>query len=462
VSVMKIVSKRAAVVLVFALLLVFGVFLFTVKYVKSASNWAQYPTNRHLYTNGQLTAAGTIYDRNGVVLAQTVDGERQFNKNKTVRKAVMHAVGDKNGNIATGAQLAFGKRLSGWDLLNGVYRFQKTGASGNDLTLTLDADLCAVAYQALNGRKGTVGVYNYKTGEILCMVSSPSFDPENPPDVEADPEQYEGVYINRFLSAAYTPGSVFKLVTAAAAIDKIGDIETKVYHCDGELEVAGELVTCPSSHGDVTFGQALADSCNVTFAQISLELGAATLQKYAEKAGFNAALSVDGIQTATGKVDLTKAEGGSLAWAGIGQYSDTANPLNFMAYMGAIANGGVRVFPKILDEPSILPLVDLSLYGEKRVLSKETAETLSAMMRDNVKNVYGENQYKGLELCAKSGTAEVGAGKKPHAWFAGFLDREDCPLAFVVVIENGGSGSKVAGPVASKVMQAAVKSLMVE
>ncbi len=457
---MKILSKRAAVVLVLSLLMVFGVLLFTVEYLKDASTWAQYPTNKHLYTNGQLTSAGTIYDRNGQILAQTLDGKRQFNQEKTIRKAVMQAVGDKNGNVATGAQIVFGEQLSGWDLVNGVYQFRQEGASGRDLTMTLDADLCAQAYQALNGRKGTVGVYNYKTGEILCVTSSPSFDPENPPDVASNPEKYEGVYMNRLFSASYTPGSVFKLVTAAAAIDKIADIDTKTYHCGGELVIDGKTVTCPSSHGDVTLGEALADSCNVAFAQITQELGAATLQKYAEKAGFNARLSVDGIRTAVGKVDISSAQGGDLAWAGIGQYNDTVNPLNFMAYVGAIANGGVRVTPRIIAEDHLFPLFHLGLnQGEKRVLSQETAKTLGAMMRNNVKNVYGESQYKGLELCAKSGTAQVGADKEPHAWFVGFLDRADCPLAFVVVIENGGAGSTEAGPVAAKVLKAAVKSL---
>jgi peptidoglycan glycosyltransferase len=78
------------------------------------------------------------------------------------------------------------------------------------------------------------------------------------------------------------------------------------------------------------------------------------------------------------------------------------------------------------------------------------------MMRNDVTEVYGENNFKGLELCAKSGTAEVGEGKRPHSWFTGFLDREDCPLAFVVVVENGGTGSRVAGSVAGKVMKEAV------
>jgi peptidoglycan glycosyltransferase len=456
---LKLLSKRAVLVFILSLLLVLGAFAFVINYLANGSSWVQYPYNKHLYTDGEMTRAGTIYDRNGEILAQTVDGKRVFNENKTVRKAVMHAVGDLGGNVATGAQVAFGQRLSGWNLLSGVYRFQQAYNPGMDLTLTLDADLCAAAYKALGGQKGAVGIYNYKTGEILCMVSSPSFDPKNPPDIEAKPETYEGVYINRLLSAAYTPGSVFKLVTAAAAIDKLSNIDTKSYHCEGEMEIGGVMLTCPSAHGDVTLEQALAESCNIAFAQITLELGADTLQKYAEKAGFNSSLTVDGIRTAVSTIDVVDAEDADLAWAGVGQYSDTANPLNMMAYVGAIANGGVRVTPRLIADDGMLSGIASSVGRKTRILSADTAEKLGAMMRNDVVSNYGEYNYSGLELCAKSGTAEVGGGKAPNAWFVGFLNREDCPLAFVVIIENGGAGSKVAGPVAAKALKAAVSSM---
>jgi Cell division protein FtsI/penicillin-binding protein 2 len=212
----------------------------------------------------------------------------------------------------------------------------------------------------------------------------------------------------------------------------------------------------------VDFQEALAQSCNIAFGEIALELGGATLQKYADKAGFNSRLEVDGIKTAVGKVSVADAQGGDLAWAGIGQYSDTANPLNYMAYVGAIANEGVRVTPRLIKNESIKSVLFGDPVQKKRILSAETADQLGEMMRNDVKKVYGENNFKGLELSAKSGTAEVGKDKKPHSWFVGFLNREDCPLAFVVVVENSGSGSKVAGSVAAKVLKTAVDRMSVE
>ncbi len=250
---------------------------------------------------------------------------------------------------------------------------------------------------------------------------------------------------------------MFKLVTAAAAIDSFNNVDNQLYHCDGKLQIGGDTVTCLSAHGQVTLEQALANSCNVAFAQITLELGGDELQKYADLTGFNSRLEVDGIKTAVGKVNVADVEGAALAWAGVGQYTNTANPLNFMAFVGAIANDGVKITPRILADQGIFSFITTS--NEKmRVLPAETAEELRKMMRNNTISTYGEGNFKGLELCGKTGTAEVGGGEKPHAWFAGFLDREDYPLAFVVVIENGGSGSRAAAPVAAKVLQAAVSA----
>ena len=443
---LKILSKRAAVVLALIFFFLCGLVIFLYNYLKNGSSWVLYPTNQHLNTNGHVRT-GTVFDRNGMVLARTAGGEKEYNDDKTVRTAVMQTVGDSAGNVATGAQVAFARQLSSWSLINGAYRF---GAGQSDIRLTIDAELCATAYKALNGRKGAVSVYNYRTGEILCMVSAPSFDPEHPPDVNSDPEKYEGVFLNRVLSGSYTPGSVFKLVTAAAALDTIPDIGSRTFRCDGVYEADGGEVTCPAKHGSVSLKQALADSCNVTFAQLAIEMGADTLQKYAELAGFNSGLTVDGIETTPGKVNLSDAKGVDLGWAGIGQYTDTANPLNFMAYVGAIANGGAGVTPRLLLDSS---------SESRHVLSQSTADTIKEMMRYDVLDSYGDGNYRGLNLCAKSGTAQVSGGKQPNAWFVGFLDRTDCPLAFVVVIENGGGGSKVAGPVANKVLQAAVKGM---
>lgn len=443
---MKLLSRRAVVLLILLAAFLGGMVFFAGSFLKNASAWALAPENRHLYTNGQPNA-GTISDRNGLVLAKTSGGRRTYSANAAIRTALMPTLGDSGGNVSTGVQLVIGKKLLGWNLLNGTYRF---GGGAGNIRLTLDANLCAAAYQALAGRSGAVAVYNYKTGELLCMASSPSFDPENPPDVKADPAKYKGVYLNRALSAAYTPGSVFKLVTLAAALDTIPGVANRTYTCPGVLYTGGGKLVCEEAHGHITLPQALSDSCNITFGTLAMEMGAPTLARYAQKAGFGSSLEIDGIRTAPGHVDLSQAKGVNLGWAGVGQYTDTANPVSYMAYVGAIANGGVRVTPHLLAGET---------GARSRVLSASTAAAVASMMRNDTLVNYGDGRYPGLQLCAKSGTAQLSAGQAPNAWFVGFLNRSDCPLAFAVVIENGGSGSQAAGPVANTVLQAAMKAL---
>ena len=177
---MKKIEKRALLCLLLSEALVLGLCIFSVRFFVYGSQWASFSANQHLYAGGGLSR-GAVLDRNGVVLAETKDGKRQYNEDKRVRMATLHAVGDSQGRIGTGVQTRLAGKLSGYNPVTGV---SVTG--GTDITLTLDSQLCATAYEALNGAKGTVGVYNYKTGEILCMVSTPTYVPQKPPEIGDD------------------------------------------------------------------------------------------------------------------------------------------------------------------------------------------------------------------------------------------------------------------------------------
>ena len=202
---------------ILALLLAAGLGFFLVKYFLDGGSWASSAFNRHLYNSSGQLASGTVLDRDGDVLSEVVDGQRTYYDNATVRKATLHAVGDLQGNIGTGALNAFADKLTGYSLLNGAFGAQR----GNDLYLTIDARYNYTAYEALGGKSGTVAVYNYETGEILCMVSAPSYDPLNVPEDITTNDRYKGAYLNRFLSSTFTPGSVYKTVTLAAALEDI-------------------------------------------------------------------------------------------------------------------------------------------------------------------------------------------------------------------------------------------------
>ena len=451
---MRKIERRAVICALLALVLAAGLGIFLVKYCLDGGSWASSAFNRHLYDSSGVLAAGTVLDRDGDVLSSVENGQRTYYDNKTVRKATLHAVGDLQGRIGTGALNAFADKLTGYNLVSGAF-----GAQGNELYLTIDARYNYEAYQALNGHAGTVAVYNYETGEILCMVSSPSYDPLNvPSDIETN-DRYRGAYLNRFLSSTFTPGSVFKTVTLAAALEEIPDLFDRTWECSGSVEIGRETVVCSGTHGVQHIGDAFANSCNVAFAQIAVELGGGTLQRYAEQAGLTDSYSVNGLPTAQGSFQWTGISDGELGWAGVGQGQDLVNPCALMVYMGAIASGGKAAEPYLIEKtvsPLGLPSLPHFTARTGRLVDASTAETLAELMADNVEKTYGTGRFQGMDLCAKSGTAEVGEGQTPHAWFAGFLRDEDHPYAFVVLVENGGGGSSVAGTVAGKVLDVMV------
>ena len=450
---MRKIEKRAVLCLIIALALIAGLGLFCFRFVTNASDWAAYPYNRHMYSNSGQLLSGTILDRDGDVLTEVKDGERVYYPDATVRRATVHAVGDGSGYIGTGALTAFADRLSGYNLLTGGY---SPLGSGRNLTLTLDAYLNVTAYNAMDGRQGTVGVYNYKTGDILCMVSTPSFDPENPP---AASEAQDGIYLNRFLSSAQVPGSIFKTVTLTAALENLPDLKDRTFTCTGETTVGGTVITCPKPHGKMDIASAFANSCNGVFGTLAAELGGDTMTKYVEQAGLTRRMSVDGIMTAAGHYDVSEADKGQIGWSGVGQYTDTVNPCNMMTYMGAIANGGTAAVPRLILDittPSGIPTSWQRTEETDTLVQASTASQVKEMMKNNVVQTYGTDRFRGLDIGAKSGTAEVGGDKRPNAWFAGFLDDPEHPYAFIVLVENGGGGASVAGEIAATVLQACV------
>lgn len=453
---MKKVSTRALCALVLAAVLVVGLAAFAAKYAVRAGDWVTFPGSPHIYAGANLDC-GVVTDRTGALLLDTTEG-RTYSESAATRTSTMHILGDRYGYISAPLLGAFADDLIGYSKVQGLYGQALGNASAQ---LTISADVQNAAQAALAGYRGTIGVYNYQTGEILCAVSSPSYDPDNMPDVENDTTgAYYGVYVNRFFNTTYTPGSIFKLVTAAAALEIIPDIQSRQFRCDGACVIGGQQIICSGVHGTLDFAGALAHSCNVVFGQVAQELGAKTLQKYADKLGLTDSFSCDGYKTAAGVIDLAKADDGDVAWAGIGQYTDQVNAYAFLRLMGAVAGGGEAAEPYLMQSVSV---GEKTRYEAKtqttgRLLTEDSAAQLTKMMRNNVSAIYGDWQFGGLFVCAKSGTAEI-EGQTPHAMFAGFVQDAAYPLAFVVFVENGGSGSGVAAPIAAKVLQACVQAM---
>ena len=446
------ITKRTWIMGLFLLTLLGGLLVFVWEYATEAESWVSFSGSPHLYNSSNI-GCGTITDRSGNLLLDISQG-RTYSDDTNTRKSTLHWLGDRKGFISASTVSTYAASMVGYDLINGVYN---ASGEGGNARLTLSAKVQNAALEAMGNRKGTVGVYNYKTGEILCALTTPTYDPENVPDIENDTTgAYDGVYLNRFLQSAYVPGSIFKIVTLSAALDCVPGIEDMTFPCRGKIEYGTEAVTCEKTHGTQTLKQAFANSCNCAFAQIAEKVGKNNMVKYVKQFEVTQKLSFDGSTTAAGNYDISNTAPVSFAWSCIGQHSDLVNPARYMTFMGAIAGDGVAA------EPHLMAVVtnggDITYEAKTRetdrLMSKEVADTVAEYMRNNVKSVYGDGNFGGLPVCAKSGTSQLGGDQKSNAMFAGFVDSEQYPLAFIVVVENGGYGSHTCVPVISKVLSA--------
>lgn len=459
---MKSISRRALSLYAIILLFLAGGFLLYFNLISNADSWAMNRANQHLYSSGNLATAGDIKDTNGEILVSTEKGVRVYNKNKNIRKAVLHTVGDSAGYIASGIQTSFKDELTGYTLTDGVYNLKRYG-KGNDVTLTLNADICETAYKALGDKKGTVAVMNYKTGELVCVVSNPTYDILNKPnDINTDTSgKYDGIYMNRFFSGLYTPGSTFKVITSACAIENIPDIYERTFNCKGKVQIGEGYVICNGTHGKTSFKKALNKSCNVAFALIAEELGAEKLTATATRLGFNSAerLTVsEKIKANTSKINLTEAKSLDIGWAGIGQYTTLINPCQMLTMISAIANNGTAMNPYLVEEITT-PEGKITFSAESTILGEyfttDVAQKLDEMLRSNVTNQYGDSYFPKMKMCGKTGTAEISDSEdaNPNALFVGYSQLPEMPFAIIVVVEDSTSAIKSAVPIASKVMK---------
>ena len=451
---MKRIAMRSVTIWILVLLLLGGLGFFLVEYVMYSDQWVLAQGSPHIYKGDNINT-GKVLDRDGVLLLDTTDG-RTYGATTELRSSMIHWLGDRYGYISAPAVANYAKEMAGFDMLTGIY----SGSEGGVATLTLSSKLQLAAQEARGDKKGTVALMNYKTGEILCAVTTPNYDPDDVPNMDADDSgAYEGVYMNRFTQSVYIPGSIFKIVTAAAALEEIEDIRQQTFTCTGEVDYGTYDVTCEKKHGELDFDSALAQSCNCAFSQIVEQLGKEKLEEYVKKYGVTESVTFDGITTAKGNFDLTDASRLDVAWSGIGQHKDQINPCRYLTFISAIANDGQEVQPYVMQR---ITCGDKKTYQAttktgKRIMSQELATELQDMMRNNVIEKYGIENFPELEVCGKSGTAQVGGDKNSNAMFTGFVLDEEYPIAFFVAVEDGGYGRQACVPILSQVLEACME-----
>lgn len=378
-------------------------------------------------------------------------------------------------DLLTGqADSLFWQRIQ--DLITG------TQPQGSSVELTIDPAAQQAAYDALGNQQGAVVAIEPSTGRILAMVSTPGFDPNTlaSHDTAAANQAYQDLLAaegnplsNKTISENYPPGSTFKLVTTAAAL------ESGRYSADSQL-AAPDTYTLPgtsttlrnfggsscSSTGQISLADSLRISCNTSFAQLGAELGGDALAEQAAKFGFgDSSLTIPTtVAASTFPQDITAAQS---ALTAIGQESVRSTPLQMAMVAAAIANHGSLMTPHLIDT---VRTADLDVISEtspsqySQAISADTAATLTEMMEQVVASGTGTAaQISGVSVAGKSGTAQTGVdGQDPHAWFTAFAPADNPQVAVAAIVLNGGdagseaTGGAVAAPIARAVMQAVI------
>jgi len=346
---------------------------------------------------------------------------------------------------------------------------------GNDVRLTIDLDLQAVAELAMDGRRGAVVALDPGTGEVLAMVSRPAFDPNKfavrirSDEWQAIVDNPEKPLLNRAIQAQLAPGSTFKPVVALAALESLGlDPDYSVY-CNGAADYYGNTFRCHrrEGHGLVNLYEAIVESCDVYFYALGNRLSIDTIAEYANLVGFGKPTGIDLPAEASGLVPSTewkmrtfrqKWYAGETISVAIGQGALTASPLQVAYAIGGLAAGGVWHRPHIVLEPAPDP-------EPPRRASLNVAPVVDGLC--GVVNDEGTGiraQLQGIEVCGKTGTSQLasnaalenttlGETLKDNAWFVGFAPRDD-PEIVVSVLFEGGEHGNLAAPIARDVIKA--------
>ena len=428
--------------------------------------WVSNPYNPRISSQKQSVVMGTVTDRDGTVLAYTDEnGVRRYSASRETRMAVSQVVGDSAGNVSTGAETFYAPYLLGFKssvLERLADAFTGTPQRGDDVRLTICERLNRhITSEFPSGRRGAAVVMNYKTGEILAMVSLPQFDPTDMDAALSDEEA--GALVNRATQGLYPPGSTFKIVTLASALNNLQNLDDFAFNCTAYYPVGNYSVTESGAHGVQTLTQAFVNSCNTTFAALSQELSYSMLGATAEAFGFNENFMFEDLILYNSSYPIDGLSAEDLAWSSIGQGRVLATPLHMCLIACTIANNGVMPEPKLLASVSTAQGAQRQLprsAAGRQVISPAVAAEIEEDMIRVVRSGTGTRAALegGYVVAGKTGSAEVNGedGVSAHAWFVGYITNENAPYAVSVVVEHGGSGGSVAAPLARKALQRAV------
>ena len=436
---------------------------------------------RTLLTEYSRQRGPILVDRAPIAESVPADGDLEYLRTYPVGPMFASATGFYSIVYgATGLERTENPVLSGEDPRLFVDRMQQLFGGreiqGGSVTTTLNAEAQRAAWDGLAGKVGSVVAIEPSTGRILAQVQSPSFDPNglsshNSKEVNAyyrtledDPDK---PLLNRPIAKTNPPGSTFKLVTAAAALES-GRFEPDsilpgpaTYTLPGtDVELPNWTGTECGPDGQVTLAEALAISCNTAFAWLGNELGDDALRDQAEEFGFEEAFETP-LRAATSRFPADP-DPAQTAMSAIGQFDVRATTLQMAMVAAAIGNQGVTMRPGIVEQtaaPDLTPLETFRPRDFAQAMSAQNAAQLTAMMVGVVNGGTGSNaRIPGVAVAGKTGTAQTSKNRPSIAWFVSFAPADNPRVAVAVAVENAGvsevSGNQLAAPIARAVMQA--------
>ncbi len=335
--------------------------------------------------------------------------------------------------------------------------------SGRDVYLTFDAGLQKKVYNLFNGRRGAAIFMDPWNGEILSLVSSPSYDPSGP--LSYAMREKELPLFNRAIMGVYPPGSIFKIITSMAALESKKIRPDTEFTCAGKIKIGKDELNCwnRDGHGDVDLEKAIAWSCNVYFCHAGLLTGPDKIAEYANLFGLGKKTGIELFGESSGFVpskEWKRVEKNQTWYPGdtvnfsIGQGDLMVTPLQIARVVAVIANSGGLVRPHILKRIGDADAANFKIEPLKLV--KEDIDAVRRGMRLVVEDPDGTGNRvfnETVSVSAKTGTVQVGPGIMPHGWFVGFAPSENPKICFVVFLENGGSGGEEPADIAKPALE---------
>lgn len=410
---------------------------------------------------------GSIISSDNQILAKSIKQKGDtYTRSYPYNNIFAHVVGfDTKGKSGLEASYNYNLLTSNANIFERLYNdLTEQKNIGDNIISTIDSRLQKVAYDALGNHKGAVVAIEPSTGKILAMVSKPDFDP-NQIDAIWDTitkEDSEGSskLLNRATQGLYPPGSTYKMLTALEYMRENKDYGKYTYTCKGKDVFYGVEINCYNNkvHGKVDLAKSLAVSCNTSFANIGSQLNIGSLHKLSNNFLFNTDLPFRFNYSKSSFVLNSKSDKGEIAQTVIGQGKTLMTPLHSALVTATVANGGVMMKPYLVDRIENYDGVLVKKYSPKsykQLMTGKEATTLTTMMKGVVDaGTASALSNLGHEVAGKTGSAEFEEGKAAHAWFTGFSPTDNPEIVISVVVENVGTGSTYAVPIAQKMFAA--------